>query len=797
MQSFAFEHTFTASNKETRVMPTLRFNPTPLTLAVALSLAAFGAHAQQTPANTDPGKAEDSKEKSDDGLKMDRIVVTGTSTARTKMKQSVSVSTLDSDQIQNSGAQSSAELLRNIPGLRSESSGGEGNANMTVRGAPISAGGSRYLQLQEDGLPLILVGDISFGTADQFLRADGMVDSVQVIRGGSASTLATNSPAGIVNFLSKTGRQTGGSVGLSLGGDHSQTRADFDYGAKLGPSTRFQMGGYFRVGEGTRNTDVNVENGGQFRANITHEFKGGYVRAYLKLLSDKTPTYLPVPVKLNGNRIEQIPGIDPRSAFFINRNFSRDVTFNRDGQPTTSNPQDGLKINSSSIGLEGKFDLGSGFALEQRIRFSENSGRFIGTFPAGSQPPAQAAVNPKFFSMHLFNTELDDFGNTLSETRVSKAFDLGGGAKLTTLGGLFWGSQNIAQTWYWNRYNVELTGNGARILNDLGQATQSPTGPATQTWGGCCVRSLDVTIKNTSPFAALTYESGALSIDGSLRRDSQHTKGWQQFDNTPGAGGAFTGWNVAGREGVNYKADATSYSLGANYELNRASAVFARFSKGSSWASPDRTIWDANVALGRQPYPVNELKQFELGYKVRAGAFSGFFTFFDAKTKEDGGFEVTTRQYLKDSYSSRGIEAEIAWRAGDFQLAGGATITNAKITTPGATRGNKPRRQANLIYQLAPTYQWGDLTLGASFVGTTKSFAQNDNDVVLPGYVIANAFANYAVNDRLTLGLTANNLFNKLAYTEAEGQNNLGDNPLFVARAMNGRSIKLSARYTF
>ena len=42
---------------------------------------------------------------------------------------------------------SSAEVLRAIPGVRSESSGGEGNANMTVRGVPISAGGARYVEV--------------------------------------------------------------------------------------------------------------------------------------------------------------------------------------------------------------------------------------------------------------------------------------------------------------------------------------------------------------------------------------------------------------------------------------------------------------------------------------------------------------------------------------------------------------------------------------------------------------------------------------------------------------------------
>ena len=123
--------------------------PTQVAVAAALAVATIGAaHAQ---ANAD-------------ALKLDEVVVTGSATGGSKMKQSLSISTLDSDQIVNSVASSSADLLRSIPGVRAESSGGEGNANVTVRGVPISAGGSRYVQFQEDGLPVLQIGDFNFVT---------------------------------------------------------------------------------------------------------------------------------------------------------------------------------------------------------------------------------------------------------------------------------------------------------------------------------------------------------------------------------------------------------------------------------------------------------------------------------------------------------------------------------------------------------------------------------------------------------------------------------------------------------
>ena len=217
-----------------------------------------------------------------DGLKLDQVVVTGTSTRTSKMKSSVSVSTLDSEQLTKTNATSAAELLRSVPGLRSESSGGEGNANLTVRGVPLSAGGSRYVQFQEDGLPVLMFGDIAFGTADQFLRADYNVDRLEVVRGGSASTLTSNSPGGIINFISKTGAEAGGAVALSVSPDPRQLRLDADYGGKLGPSTTFHIGGFQRVGEGGRPTGFNAEKGGQIRANVTQKLDNGYVRVSFK-----------------------------------------------------------------------------------------------------------------------------------------------------------------------------------------------------------------------------------------------------------------------------------------------------------------------------------------------------------------------------------------------------------------------------------------------------------------------------------------------------------------------------------
>jgi outer membrane receptor protein involved in Fe transport len=747
------------------------FRPMPRLVAMAATLAALQAgvaFAQTAPAADTAG----------DGLKLDQIVITGTATRTSKMRQSVSVSTLGAEQIERTQATSAADLLRSIPGVRSESSGGEGNANINVRGVPLSAGGARYVQLQEDGLPILMFGDIAFGTADQFVRADYSIDRLEVIRGGSASTLATNSPGGIINFISKTGAEKGGAAGLSVGLDTRQIRLDANYGGSLGARTTFHVGGFQRVGEGGRPTGFNAENGGQIRGNITHKLDNGYIRVSFKSLDDRTPTFLPVPVRTVNGEIQQIGGIDPRKAFFITPSLARDSTLNRDGSFTSSNTRDGLRVQSTGFGVEAVFDLGNGYSFENRFRKTANSGRFIGLFPSDNG----GATN--FFTGVLFNTSLDDLGNTFNDSKVSKTFDMGGGSKATVAGGLFFGVQNVAQTWFWNRYRFPLVGNGAQTVNAVGAPSSAPIGDGFTTFGGCCVRQFDVQYTTAAPYASVAWESGPINVDASVRYDKQKASGYTQQGS-----GATRNWDPASQRTVNYTVDHTSYSVGGNYAFTRNLAAFARISDGVSF-SADRLLY-GNPLDGSTPIATNKVQQFEGGVKWRQGGLSAFVTAFNAKTDESN-YEVTTQRSTSNKYDSKGIELEAAAGFGDFRLIGGVTLTDAKITasTDAATVGKTPRRQADLVWQLAPTYTFGDFEVGAAIVGTSKSYGDDANTITLPAYTTVNAFGNLQLGSRATVSLGVSNLFNTLAYTEVEGSGH-------AARALNGRGVKASLKYAF
>ena len=769
--------TRTRQTRPATARPSLHIALRATALAASLSLLPALAQAQAA----QPKDAEDT-------LNLNRVVVTGTSTGASKMKQSVSISTLEADQIFKLAPTNAAEILRSIPGIRSESSGGEGNANLTVRGVPISAGGARYVQFQEDGLPILLFGDIAFGTADQFLRTDYNLGHLEVIRGGSASTLATNSPGGIVNFISKTGDEPGGAVGLTLGLDGGrQTRVDVDYGASLGNGTRFHIGGFQRTGEGDRKTGFNAASGGQIKANITQDFSAGFVRLSLKALDDKTPSFLPVPVITQGGKIKTIPGIDPRTAFFINNSTPQDVVFGADGKLGSTNPRDGLRVRSTAIGAEGQFTLGDGWSITDKFRHASNSGRFIALFPTNNGTPTPGASK---FNAALFNTSINDLGNTVNDLKLSKTFGDVAGGKTTVTGGLFTAKQQVALTWFWNTYTVDMKNTGANA---------TLAGAGWDTFGGCCVRDFNVGYSTTAPYATVTWESGPLTLDGSVRHDRQKASGFARQDDP-----VAKTWDPITQQTVAYKLDHTSYSLGGNYQLNKDLALFGRVSNGVAF-SADRLLYNGNTPTaavpnvgtykptlnGSSPVPFNEVDQVEAGAKWRGGPFSLFGTVFNARTRESN-FEATTQKFTSNKYRANGVELELGYKVGDFKLTGGGTYTKAEITASNdvSTVGKTPRRQAEFAYQLSPSYAIGPFEIGAALVGTGKAWGDDANTIAMPAFAVLNAFVNYQFNDKISASLSANNLSNTLGYTEVEGDGH-------AARAVNGRTVKAALKYTF
>lgn len=702
-------------------------------------------------------------------LNLDKIVVTGSAKKISKMKSSVSISTLNSEQVQNTGATNSAEVLRNVPGFRSESSGGESNVNLTSRGLPISAGGARWVQLQEDGLPILQFGDLDFATPDTWLRIDQGLDKLEVIRGGSASTLATSAPGGIVNFISQTGEKEGGKIGLSTGLNYNEWRTDFSYGASISNDLRGFVSGFYRRGEGFRDAGTTMEAGGQIKGNITKQLDNGYFRVNFKHLDDKTPANLRVPTVNNGNSISEAAGIDPRTVSFYGINFPSDIARTRGNGLSSTSVTDGVQAKTDSLGFEFEYDF-NGWNVSDKFRWSDNSGSWMGVHSA-------SGLTGNTFTAVLFNTQLHDLGNTINDLKVSKDFSLGEAGKLTPTVGLYTSWQNVAQTWSFNAYTVDLANRSAVLLNN-----------STQQWGNCCTRDFDVEYKTISPYAALAWEIDKWNFDASIRQDNQSAKGYYVKGTQTAALLPSGTFDAVNRENVNYDINHTSYSLGANYRINTNLAVFARASNGVAF-NGDRILFPTanNLNNGGQRVAINEADQYELGAKWRSGNFNSFITLFQAKVDESN-FDLSINKSSVASYDNKGVEAEMGYSLGDFKIGGGFTYTDAKTLNVAAGASDKVQRQAKWVYQMTPTYRYNDkLTLVGNLVGTTAS-RDSGTDNLLPAFAVVNAGIRYDYDKHVQLSLSANNLFDKIGYTEADGN---------TARSVDGRSVKAAVVYSF
>ena len=756
-------------------------------LAQAQTQAPVATPAVAAPAGTAAAAAPQ------DGLKLDRIVVTGSTGTTSKMRSSVAISSLEGDSLVTNTATSATEVLRSVPGLRSESSGGESNANVGVRGIPISAGGARYIQFQEDGLPVLQFGDIAFATPDTWVRVDSSLDRLEVLRGGSASTLATGAPGGIINFIQKTGEVAGGSVALSYGLGYDEKRIDAGYGGRIAPKTRFWVGGFYRAGDGGRDGADGTAKGGQIRGNITQELDNGFVRVSFKHLNDRTPSFMPTPVRYNGGTIEEIAGLDPRTTAFYNANWPLDNTLLGNNARGTSNIREGLSAKSDALGAE--LDItAAGLRFQNNFRWSKNSGRFIGIFPgddvaaapAGTTVVGGGTYSGSKFTAVVFNTKVDDAGLVANDFKVSKAFAMGAGRKLTATGGFYTSQQQLDLTWNFNQYSLSAVGDKAQLLNVPGVVNGSPG------FGGCCSNTQASTYKTNAPYVLLGLEAGALTMDASLRRDSNSASGnyWQS--------NAGLSYNLAAPNRINYSFSNTAYSVGANYQQNKDVALFARTSKGAAYNADRITFFNppALVNGSSSRIPVNEVQQLEGGVKWRSGGTSLFATLFLAKTDEinvdptTNPVRVTTNQF-----EAKGIELEAAFRAGIFSMQAGATYTDAEVTrsSNAALVGKAPKRQAKLVYQLTPSVSLGEALVGASIVGTTASKDDGPTapvSITLPAFVAVNAFASYNLTQQATLSLSVNNLLNTIGYTESNDGRG-------AARSINGRTARLSLKYAF
>jgi outer membrane receptor protein involved in Fe transport len=815
-----------------------------VSLVAVTSIAAFAA-----PVFAQDAAAPAAEEEADDA-----IVVTGviSSSGKNKIDTSISVSSLNAAAIADSNPTNLAEVFRQLPGIRSESSSGGGNSNINVRGIPISTGGAKFLSMQEDGLPILLFGDLLFAPADGFYKSDATLARVESVRGGTASTLTTNGPGGIINLIGKTGKDGGGSVAFGIGIDHRNYRVDAEYGARLADDLYFHVGGHYQQGGDYRNSGYDPVSGGQIRLSLTKEFDAGYVRLTGKVIDKKEQAYFPQLVSRTGNATSGVVGTSIGTFDAANQSIYSNLT--RNGLAVNGRNQlepydaaDGLNHKVKSIGLETKFDLGGGIDLSTKTRYQKINGKFLGFFTYGALNAASLAGSTYFngpnagvavtaanlpngvaSDVAVFDVNLDDLSNFANDVRLSKTFEIGGDSTVDIAAGHFFMHQNFKQDWHWSRI-VTTTENNAALIATPGSINGLAGVNQAFGWDGSN-RNYDLEAEVSSPFAAIAFKAGDLSLDGSIRYDSMRQNGIR----TAGAGAPFdvngsgtitgTEATVSLNTGVvdaraALKADNFAWSLGANYLIGDNFSIFGRASSGASFnfdRALDFGVRNASGGLipGGEGAYVDTVKQYEAGFKAQNLAIGGgnldvYGTVFLSKT-EESNITITPPTGQIRKYDAKGLEFEAYYKSGIFNLAATATYTDAKIkdarnsvgVVNAALIGNRPQRQANLIWAVTPSVNFDRFRVSASWIGTTKSFANDANTLTQKGYSVVHLTAAVDLTDNLEFSLNVNNLFDKAGITESanDGRESLlasAPNTVTIGRSIQGRTIGGNVRFKF
>ena len=636
-----------------------------------------------------------------DLLQMEEAVVTGSFQERSKMESSVAITTLSSAEIELQNPRSTADLLKAIPGFYVESSGGEGGNNLFARGLPAD-GSFRYVNIQQNGIPIFESPELAFLNIDQLYRVDQTIRNTEAVRGGTAAIFASNSPAGIVNFVDKTGGQELSGVAKLTGATRGLFRTDFNVGGPIGEDWRFNVGGFYRYDEGVRDPGFPGNQGGQVKANVTRLLDDGYVRVYGTYLNDRNVFYLPIPLQ-NPDDPEGIDGLDANYGTLTSLNASKVEIPGPNGSTRELDLTDGVHTQRNSLQADLFFELTDDVTLENKARVMQADTDFNAIFSLSApETPGgffdrqidreiridgqNQTIGAAFPNAAGFEYVFSEGGDVINPNEPNTLNNLNGNGFLIESG--WWtiqkpvsnftndlqlsfnaGSHSISTGLYFSSYNVDeqwqfnsiLTGVrdkprliDAYLVDDDGQRIMQLTENGFTQYGGFHVSNTATANVIAAYIGDEWQATDKLRIDLGGRLERDFFQGRQENN---------TGLQDLGREGTladnafttgsggftTYSFDYTEWaaSLGLNYRFSEAFSVFARGSR--AFRTPD--LDDIRGLQGEKPEAQTVL-QSEVGVKYSSPNLAIFANAFITNIDEisftdealvDGELQTITR----------------------------------------------------------------------------------------------------------------------------------------------------------
>jgi outer membrane receptor protein involved in Fe transport len=798
-----------------------------LSIAIASALAAVSLPlwAQEQAEEPAPAPQPTQAPSSDEESTLDTIVVSGTAkfSGVRKRDASFSITTATADQIQEAAPLSTADLLKVVPGIWVESSGGQTGANIDVRGFP-GGGDAPFVTVQLDGSPLYPPPTLSFLENSSLFRLDDTVQRMEVLRGGPSPIFSNGQAGATVNFIQKKGDDDPeGSARLTLGTD-SLRRVDVYSGGPLAADSGwyYSVGGFWRESDGVRSTGFPTDKGGQLSGTLTKRWDDGEFTVYGRHTNDKNVFYTGIPLisRNNGDSISSFPGIDATTGTLIGGDFRRVTLPTGVGTNTiTRDLADGRGVDVSVFGgsldwrvgrwtISDKFNFLTGDAPTNGLFTGGNPqtlSSYIGTFGTGvtgtgSFVNGGGAVSPNqqvlVAGWWVVDKELRSFTNDL---RFS--FEVSETNTLTF--GLYYAKYSSKDTWYLGNNMLLTAEENARRVNLNLSNGQIPTRDGFVGTSFFNIRG-DYDGRNTAIFIADEWNiSDRVRIDAGFRHEKQNIDGTVidpvsiDLDGNPNTLYDNNTSVARNPRSIDQDDSHNSWTAGVNFKLNDSTSLFARVNSGFKFPAFDN--------LRDRQVNVQEIDQYEFGvksagdrYDLYLTAFRNDFTGLPFQFFDSAGNNVTA---IGDS-KAYGLEFEAAVRpVGALEIAATGVFMRGEYENFGTNSGNRINRQPRFQGRLTPSYYWtlpwGDLKILATYTYVGDRFSDFANGQPLPSYHTLNLGASARVGDHWEFVFSGSNVTDEIALTEGNARiaGSATTGGVFLGRPIEGAAYNVSAAY--
>ncbi|WP_255587117.1 TonB-dependent receptor domain-containing protein [Hephaestia mangrovi] len=753
------------------------------------------------------------------------IVVVGTAGGGSlRQEAAFAVTTIDADQIERLAPASTADVLKLVPGLTVETSGGKNGANIFVRGYP-SGGDAEYVTFQTDGVPFFPPATLSFLENSQLYRIDETIAQVEAVRGGTGSLFASGQPGVTINLVQREGGRTLQGLAKASVIDDGEVRGDGYVSGPLGPDTQFLAGGYYSRGRGIRSPGYAADRGGQITANLRHDFADGTAFVFARYLDDRSQWLLPIPVEQHGTHIGAYPGFDAGSGTLAGPDTRRGVL--NDGEAYDLDDGRGARIGNIGGNLE--LHVSDGVTVRDKLSWlgghADTTGLVSSDVPPKSAAAYAAALGGSIGSLtNAANGDAVSPNQQVVEAGVWKVrkriaayvndatIEWKTGRHKATIG-LY--TTRFSSRDHWNTGNdllLTATPHAHRLNMTLADGRVVTRDGFSS--GASFRVNADYVGRDTAFYAVDEWQvNDQIRIDGGVRYQDHRADGTIE-DSAPAGSGGLDGdpatlydngdmvldgqWSK-----LRYRHHAWSWTAGINDDLGRHLSVFARYSRGHSFPFFD------NLRDGLDVAP--RIDTYEGGAKLTSRPISLYATLFHNRFHGLATTVITNGAPLASVGGARatGIELEgEAHPAAHVSIAFSGSWLDARyhdfFTDRGTTdlSGNRVQRQPEWQWRLTPAYETeiagrkARASLTLAYMGARFSDVQNQQ--VLPHFYTLDAVASIELTSRLRIQANATNLTNTIGLTEGNPRM-LGPqgNGAIFGRPILGRSLQLSASYGF